>query len=164
MPIARLLMAAFAAIALSAADANAAVWRWACIGQSSDQHIIINRDSLILMPKAQKIAGLEKYLWRDSLDDDVKDIEDAMGFVPDDSNSGFEKTMTYKSNSDRDEKLTLTEKSSRITSKKRGRAGPRDEETISFRKVYRFELTDEKPQSVTMQCMEYTLSTKGGRS
>jgi hypothetical protein len=164
MRTAGLCVTACAAIALFVADANAAVWRWACIGQSGDQHIIINRDSLILMPKAQKITGLEKYLWRDSLDDDVKDIEDAMSFLPDDSNSGFEKTMTYKKNSDRDEKLTLTEKSSRITSKKSGRAGPRDEETIQFRKVYRFELTDEKPRNVTMQCMEYTLSTKGGRS
>ena len=71
--------------------------------------------------------------------------------------------MTYKKNSDGNDKLTLTEKSSRITFKRDGRAGPRDEITTKFKKVYRFALQGEQPRNVTMQCMEYILSTKGGR-
>jgi hypothetical protein len=57
----------------------------------------------------------------------------------------------------------LTEKSSRVTFKRNGRAGPRDEITTKFRKVYRFAMESEAPRDVTMQCMEYILSTKGGR-
>jgi hypothetical protein len=123
--------------------------------------VVLNRDTLIMLPRTRTIGDLEKYIYRDSLDDDAK--EDGLTFLPDDHNSGFEKTMTYKKN-DGDEKIKLIEKSSRITSKRRGRAGPRDEETIKFKKVYRFELEGEKPRDVAMRCMEYTLSTKGGRS
>lgn len=39
----------------------------------------------------------------------------------------------------------------------------RDEVTDTFRKVYRYERDNETPRTLTMQCIEYTLSTRGGR-
>jgi hypothetical protein len=39
----------------------------------------------------------------------------------------------------------------------------RDEDTDLYRKVYRYERDGEPARDVTMQCMEYQLSTRGGR-
>lgn len=150
-----------AALTLLTLPADAAVWRWACMGHTAEHHIISNRDSLIVLPKSQKVSGLEKYLWRDSLEDDARDI--GASFEPQDFNSGFIKNNEYLKQSEEREKLILTEKSSRIVSKRSGRAGPRDETTTKFKKVYRFALQGEKPRDIPMQCMEYILSTKGGR-
>ena len=61
-------------------------------------------------------------------------------------------------------KLTLVEKSSRQTKARHARVGPRDEDKTFFSKVYQVTVADEAPRDVTMECMEYTLSTKGGRS
>lgn len=161
MRIVSRFLPACAALTLLSLPADAAVWRWACMGQTAEHHIISNRDSLIVLPRTQKVSGLEKYLWRDSLEDDAKDT--GASFEPQDFNSGFMKNNEYLKHSEEREKLILTEKSSRITLRRNGRAGPRDEITIKFRKVYRFALQGEKPRDVTMQCMEYILSTKGGR-
>ena len=157
----RLCLVACAAMALFAVPADAAVWRWGCVGLMGYEHMILNRDTLILLPRMQKISTLEKYVHRDSLDYDAN--HEGAAFLPEDFNSGFEKTMTYKKNSDGHDKLVLTEKSSRVTFKRDGRAGSRDEIITKFRKVYRFALEGEAPRDITMQCMEYILSTKGGR-
>ncbi len=39
----------------------------------------------------------------------------------------------------------------------------RDEEKTITRKVYRLERSGEPARDITMQCMEYMLSTRGGR-
>jgi hypothetical protein len=80
-----------------------------------------------------------------------------------DGNSGFEPKIEFEKNAEGHQKLTLTEKFSRVVKVKRGRAGPRDEETTTFQKVYSFAFEGEPKRDIRMQCMEYTLSTKGGR-
>ena len=59
---------------------------------------------------------------------------------------------------------TLTELSSRKISERSGRAGPRDEITTIYRKIYHYVRSDQPTkQEITMECVEYQLSTKGGR-
>jgi hypothetical protein len=71
---------------------------------------------------------------------------------------GFKRT--YK---DAEQKLVLTELSSRQISNRKGRVGPRDEITTLFKKDYRYALDGEPARTITMDCIEYTLTTKGGR-
>jgi hypothetical protein len=59
-------------------------------------------------------------------------------------------------------KLTLTEKSSRKISGKHHVICHRDEDTDIYRKVYRYQREDEAARDITMQCIEYQLSTSGG--
>jgi hypothetical protein len=59
--------------------------------------------------------------------------------------------------------ISLTEKSSKRLSHHTAMVCGRDEVRDVFRKVYRFRRNDEAPRDITLQCMEYTLSTRGGR-
>ena len=62
------------------------------------------------------------------------------------------------------ETVILTEKSSLQIKATQRRVGPRDEYVTTFRKVYRYQRGTETPRDITMECIEYDLSTKGGRS
>jgi hypothetical protein len=84
-------------------------------------------------------------------------------YVPEDVNGGFEKTMICTHKNDPKRKVTLTEKSSRRISHTSKLICGRDEDTDIFRKVYRFERENDPARDIAMQCMEYQLSTLGGR-
>jgi hypothetical protein len=84
-------------------------------------------------------------------------------YESEDANSGFEKTITFTIKDDPKRKVTLTEKSSRRISNKSELICGRDEDTDVFRKVYRYQRENEPPRDITMQCMEYRLSTRAGR-
>jgi hypothetical protein len=150
-----------AAIILSAASsADAAVWAWGCKGKLGADQLILNRNTLVVLPGKGTNLSLKEIVHRD---DPVKDATDAVRFNPGDINSGFEQSMEYTKEDQTTKKLVLTEKSSRQTSSHSGRAGPRDETWTTWRKVYRYALDGEAPRDVTLECMEYMLSTKGGR-
>ena len=59
--------------------------------------------------------------------------------------------------------MTLTEKSSRRISHTHKLICGRDEDTGIFRKVYSYARENDPPHDITMQCMEYQLSTRDGR-
>lgn len=155
------LLAAMAALAASATAADAAVWRWGCKGQFGKEQVVFNRQNLLILPAGHTAVDLEKTIFRDSLVDDVGD--GGSSFDAESDNSGFGMEMKFTKNSEAGEKLTLTEKSSRIASKRSGRAGPRDEITTTFAKTYRFALDGAPPRVIAMQCMEYILTTRSGR-
>ena len=71
--------------------------------------------------------------------------------------------MAYTSQDDPKRKLIMLEKSSQRISHRSHLVCGRDEITDIFRKVYRFKPDDAAPQNVIMQCMEYQLTTTGGR-
>ena len=60
-------------------------------------------------------------------------------------------------------KLILTEKSSRKISGKHRVICHRDEDNDIYCKIYRYQRKDEPARDITMQCIEYQLSTRGGR-
>ena len=55
------------------------------------------------------------------------------------------------------------EKSSKCISHKRRPFCGRDEDTDVYRKTFSLQRENEAPRDITMQCMEYQLSTRGGR-
>lgn len=138
--------------------ANAAVWAWGCAGSfDKGEQILFNRYVLLVLDKATDF-GLRKVIDANGLDDHPHRLR----FDADDVNAGFEPTMTFKPAA-AGAPLVLTERSSKRIGYREGRVGPRDEYTTRWRKVYRLSGGDLPPHEVTMECMEYMLSTKGGR-
>jgi hypothetical protein len=62
------------------------------------------------------------------------------------------------------QKVVLTEQSSERISRRSSLICSRVEETNLYEKVYRYELNDGPIRDITMQCMEYTLSTPVDRN
>jgi hypothetical protein len=150
---------ALAAIGV-ASDASAGVWRWGCIGPLGDQQILFSRYHLIVVPAKPPRGKLEDIIASDDLAQGATDVEQ---YIATDVNSGFTPTLEFTRGNDGQNKLTLTEKSSKRLAHHAAMVCGRDEERNVFRKLYRYRHNDEAPRDITLQCMEYTLSTRGGR-
>lgn len=148
---------------LAAADgASAAVWQWGCQAQAGDQQVIFNRYSIVIVGTKAKMGDVRK-LRMDKIEL-PPGAPPAVSYEPTDVNSGFdEKTMVFTRSDDSKHKVTLTEKSSQRTSHKHRLICGRDEDTDTYRKVYSLQREDEPVREITMQCMEYRLSTRAGR-
>jgi hypothetical protein len=156
----RAIICAFVLAAAIASPASAAVWAWGCIGTLGADKVVYNRNSLTVEPANSSRVELRKLIHNEV---ELK-TADGMRFEAEDGNSGFEKAMEFKrADGNGNQKLVLTETSSRKMSERKGRAGPRDETTTLFKKTYRYAFEGEADRKVAMDCIEYTLSTKGGR-
>jgi hypothetical protein len=139
--------------------ANAGIWAWGCASAfQRGEQIIFNREVLLMLDEPSTLSlkaiivnsdGLEKHPRRSR-------------FNSLDLNSGFEPKLKF--GPDKTEApLVLIQRSTKRISHRTGRAGPRDEITTRWRKVYRLEGHGEKPRDVAMDCLEYILTSKGGR-
>ncbi len=146
---------AFALIAV-ASPAAASEWSYGCRGvlPSGDAPIIIfNRSSLVMLPKA----------WvKGSLLASVNDELLSSSFRAIDNNSGLVPNMVFTRDEHPDQKLTLTEKSSKTISEVYHPAGsqPRSEQITTYSKVYRW-VSDSiyaGPYDIKMDCINYELS------
>ena len=153
-----LIACAFIAVASPAA---AGQWSYGCRGElpSGDAPVIIfNRSSLVMLPKA----------WvKGSLLASVNDQLLSTNFSAVDNNAGLVATMEFKRDEHPDEKLTLTEISSKTISDVNRAAGssPRSEQITTYRKVYRW-VSDSVyagPYEIKMDCINYELSSPGRR-
>jgi hypothetical protein len=143
-----------------AGDATAAIWRWGCVGPIGNEQIIFGRNDLIVVPAKPSRGTLRHLIFLDDLATGSDDFEH---YNADDGNSGLESKLEFTRDDDPKRKLTLTEKSSKRVSHRSKLVACRDETIDTFRKVYRYERDDMPARNVTMECMEYQLSTKGGR-
>lgn len=143
-------------------SASAGVDVWGCQGTVGDQQVTYNRYVLAVVPAKQKLRPLREIM------DSVTIVEG--GDDPASSYSGggaggeaFDKALEFSRQDKTDNKVTLTEKSSKkISSKSRLICG-RDETTDIYRKIYRYQREGEPAQDITMQCIEFQMSTRGGR-
>jgi hypothetical protein len=156
-----LAVLAAAALAGGTGHASAAIWAWGCQAQVGEQQIIFNRFSLVVVDTRQKMGDIRNL--RATEIDLPPGSPPNVNYVAADANDGFEKTMSFTRKDDPARKVTLIEKSSRQLSHRHRYLGGRDEDTDVYRKVYRFQREDEAAREITMQCMEYQLSTCGGR-
>jgi hypothetical protein len=140
-------------------QAHAAIWAWGCVGPLGGDRVIFNRYTLTVLPGRSSKVKLQQ------LTSDGFDIGalDGRNFNSDDGNSGFGRTMGFTGADQPTDKLTLTEVSSRKVSERKGHVGPREEYTTKFKKVYRYALEKEPVRTIAMDCIEYTLTTRGGR-
>jgi hypothetical protein len=156
-------MAGFGAVLAAvcgAGQASAAVWHWGCIGPLGDKQILFTRFNLIVVATKPPLGDLENIIGLDDLAKGASDIEQ---YIATDANSGFTPTLEFSLGDHGKNKITLSEKSSKRLSHHSAMVCGRDQTRDVFRKVYRYRHNDDAPRDVTLQCMEYTLSTRGGR-
>lgn len=162
MPI-RFVVCLSAVIGLiaTASSGSAAIWEWGCQGQLGDQQIIFNRNSMVVVDTKAKMGDIRKL--RMSTMELPPGSPPHVDYNPGDSNGGLIKSMDFTRADDPKRKIVLTEKSSRKISSKHRLICGRDEDTDIYRKVYSFQRESEPARDISMQCMEYQLSTRGGR-
>ena len=141
--------------------ASAAVWAWGCQGQLGAQQVIFNRYSMFVVESRKPLPSLRK-LTDEKINGLIKG--ESVSYDPQNGNDGFTKTIEFINRANPDRKLVMTEQSSRKLSSRSRLVCGRDESTDTYRKVYRLQRDNEPPRDITMQCIEYQLSTRGGRS
>jgi hypothetical protein len=160
----RIIACLWAVLGLIAASssASAAIWAWGCQGQLGAQQVIFNRYSLYVVEGKKPFADVHK-LTADKIDDLIKG--DNAEYSASNGNDGLAKEIEFERVGDAKvkPKLILTEKSSRKISGKHRLICGRDEDTDIYLKVYHYRREDEQARDITMQCIEYQLSTRGGR-
>jgi hypothetical protein len=166
----RRLAAVLAALAtaLTAGGAPAAVWHWACRGELGGQRILFDQDGLYIAAGSETAATPGKFTM-ESVTASIVLLKKAGGFTgfgpPEASDELASKVIVFLRTDENkhEQKVTLTARSSKLISHKHAIVACRNEDTDLYRKVYRYERTGEPAHDITMQCMEYQLSTKGGR-
>jgi hypothetical protein len=147
--------------------ASAAVWEWGCMGTLGSEHIIFNRNRLIVIAGKAPSGKLDDFVHGDRLAT-VADHSATAGAIvttyqPDATNDGLGATLAFTGEA-ADRKLALTELSSQRIGHSARVVACRDGTVDRFRKRYRVERGREPPRTATLVCMEYQLSTKGGRT
>ncbi len=152
----------FALIVL-ANGASAGVWQWGCVGPAGDNQIAFNRDRLAVIAGRAAVGTLDSIARSDDLESAVKPGTIVGDYQADDNNSGLSSPMGFTS-ANGNSKLTLTEISSEGVGHSEDLiAGCRDETVDRFRKTYRVEADKMQPITVKLMCLEYQLSSRGGR-
>ncbi len=136
---------------VAAPPARAGYWNYGCKGTLGDTALVFDRDTFLIMPKALvrgDIAGLVS--------------SEIFSFDADDINSGFMPTMKFARGAYPDQKIVLTEKSSKVISEQKGHLGTREKSTVRSRKTYHYQRIGygDTPQEadVAMECIEYILT------
>lgn len=151
-------------IMLGTGSAQAALWAWGCQGQltAPDQTVIFTRYQIVVLEGKRPPLKPQDLLGEEALNPLIDTPRNA--YDPNNINSGFQdKVITFTRDTEPKSQITLTEQSSRRLSHKAKLVCGRDDVTDMFRKVYRYQRDNETPRTLTMQCIEYTLSTRGGR-
>jgi hypothetical protein len=143
---------AIAGLTLCAAPASAGYWNYGCKGNiDSNVAVMFDRNAFVIMPKEVAkgdISGLAK--------------SEIFAFDADDNNSGLQTVMKFSRGAYPDQKIVLTEKSSKTISEQNGHLGTREKSTVMSRRLYHYERLgrDNGPLSadLTMDCIEYMLT------
>jgi hypothetical protein len=158
----RTLPIALLVAALPLSGAHAGMWAWGCQGQLGDEQVIFNRYNMAIFKSGKQPLGDLKRLTGDEIKTPPGTAIDK--YDPQNGNSGFEdRTIEFLGKDDEKRKIVLVEKSSRKLSHRHKNIGGRDEDTDTYRKVFSFTRANEPARDITMQCIEYQLSTCGGR-
>jgi hypothetical protein len=141
-------------------SALAAILGWGCQGQLGAQQVIFNRQSMVVVDTKQKMGDIRKLR--------MSKIELPPGSPPSvaynpSEDDGLVKTMEFTRSDDPKRKVVFTERSSRTTSSTHRLICGRDEDIVIYRKVYRYQRENEPERNITMECMDYQLSTLAGR-
>jgi hypothetical protein len=157
----------FLAVALRVESAPAAAWSWACRGEVGGQRIAFDRDGLYIAG-GKGPGGRPGMLDAQSIREAVMAVKrggDFTEFRPEDYNNGLAGPITFTRTDDNKQKqgVVFTERSSNQILHKHRLVCGRDEDTDLYRKVYRYQRDGEPAREISMQCMEYQLSTRGGR-
>jgi len=149
-----------------ASSALAGEWQWGCMGPLGADHIVFQRTELVVIGGKAPPGPLDDYVLRDGLGklrEGTKAPNILATYEAEDVNSGLDAKLTFVAPGS-GSTLTLTEQASRTISRRQALiAHCRDEERARVRKTYLVERTGAAPVTTTLTCLEYTLSTRGGR-
>jgi hypothetical protein len=164
--LAATVLTGFAAV-LAVQSAPAAVWRWACQGELGDQRVLFDREGLYIVG-GKASAGRPGQVTAQSIEEAIDAVKKGGGFTafsPEDENGGLASPITFllTDAGKQTQKTVFTERSSKQISHKHKLICGRDEDTDLYLKVYRYERGGEPARDITVMCMEYQLSTRGGR-
>lgn len=151
------LLTGIALIAI-VSPAHASDWGYGCKGAlpvfNESTVIIFNRNLLVFLPKAL-LKGKISALASNYTDEDVVIAK------AENENSGLAPTMVFRRLDHSDQKLTLTEKSSKTISDVREKSlGPRLAQTTTYTKHYQYvsDFGYLGPFDIKMDCINYELS------
>ena len=163
-PIAYMFSRALPLVLLFAASqARAGDWQWGCVGSMGSDQIAFNRDHLIFVAGKTPVGTVDEVARGGDFEKGVKPQSIIAAYEADDVNSGLASPMTFSSDQG-GSTLTLTEISSEETGHTdRLVLGCRDESIDRFRKTYRVEGGNSDANRVELNCLEYQLSSRGGR-
>jgi hypothetical protein len=132
-------------------QAGAGYWNYGCKASLGDTALIFDRNAFLIMPKALAkgdIAGLVS--------------STIFAFDADDNNSGLMPVMKFTWSAYPEQKIVLTEKSSKAISERKGHVGTREKSTVTYKKTYHYERIGyrDEPEAVdvAMECIEYMLT------
>jgi hypothetical protein len=160
----RFILLFVALIASMPSFAEAAIYKYGCLGSLGDQQIILDGDALYILKAGVRASKPLKFSVENFGDaiaaaKTSKDLDETYESA---DSGGFDATMNFKRTDDEAHRVTLTEKSTRRVSHRHRIICWRSEDTDVYRKTYRYERGQEPARDITMQCYEYQLSTKGG--
>jgi hypothetical protein len=142
--------AVVACVTAAASPAAAGIWTYGCKGNLGDDQVIFDRESLVVLPRKLPAGNIRELVKRE-----------IAAFDAADNNSGLQPTMEFMRGAYPNQKVTLTEKSSRKTSERNGHVGTREESTTTFKKLYRFVRAGgpaSLPRDIEMDCVDYMLT------
>ncbi len=144
----------------SPAEAGRAAW--GCQGQLGRQKVLFNRYSMFVFDSKKPVGDL-KSLLNDDIDDLVKEDKDSLKYEAREENDAPVKKIEFTAIDNKAGTITLTERFSRKLSHRGQLICGRQELTAITRKVYRFKREGEPARNISMLCIEYLLTTHGGR-
>lgn len=151
------------AFMLAANTVSAGVWQWGCVGAMGDDRIAFNRNRLIVIAGSAPAVTVDDVARSDDVPGGVKPGLIVASYEADDGNSGLTSPMTFTSEAG-GTKLTLTELSSEDAGHSENLIlGCRDETIERFSKSYRVEGDKTPAATVKLMCLDYQLSSRGGR-
>lgn len=150
---------------LFSSAANAEIWTWGCQGELGGQNIVFDRDALIILKAgapAKKPPAFNPDTFSNAMVAAKQNKEPIASYTSLGGN-GLEKSIEFGQPDDDKRKVVFAEKASRQVSHKHKIICGRDEDTDIFAKTYSYQREDEPARDIKMQCVNYQLSTRGGR-
>ena len=139
----------------TAMPAAASDWSWGCIGQLGKNRVVFNRLNLVVWGADVKPIKLEEL--RNSIF--ILQPNGGDRYDTDDNNTGFAPKIGFTLKTEKAAlKVILTELKSKTLSDRTTRAETREIYNKKFKKTYRYERTDEPPQTIEMDCIEFEVS------
>jgi hypothetical protein len=151
-------LAAASVVLVTTEPASAGIWAWGCMGKLGNEHVIFDRNTLIVTTSKLPSVKLEQLGSAGS----KLETQDGATFDNLGGNDGLEQSMRFMRNDQPERKLTLIETASRKTFYRKGHVGRREETTTKFLKTFRYAPDKEPERKITMQCIDYVLTTCGG--
>jgi hypothetical protein len=155
------VMVAFLTYTLTVTGASAMAFRFACQGRLDEQRILFDFHTLYIASGNRPVGKPGKFT-KQSIEEAIASVKNGRGVTQlsaDEFNTAESMTFAFTEDGKQKQKVVLTEQSSKWISHSERVICSRVEQTDLYQKVYSYQRNDEPARDITMQCMDYVLST-----